>query len=582
MPLPNWERRFPGLQQRELDTLRTRATRVEHSVSLDGYWIVELDWPMDDGSVVHLQATYPDTFPSMRPHVRLVGGKEPRPLRHLNPTEGVICLLGRSSNQWHAGLTLADVLREQLSNALNDTGDQDPQGEPADFWWNAMALKDSYCLVDSKWTLGVASSGSLDLRIALGPPAPLSPVSPVPPFPTVRAAVMAVQDAQGQPLAVWEGPLPEVLKDARTITVPWARSSETLLPQTDPSTQLRALRRAFSLEGRPQSLGGGHAVRPFILVHPIEIGVNSYGLGWIMVLEVGHPKAFRPSDKGRKQRPLHQCLIPVLRAGPDDLMVRVPTASQLRGKHIAVFGLGAIGAPVALELARNGCGRLHLIEHDSVEPGNTVRWPIGVSAWGRRKALAIAGFIAGEYPGTKVIPHQQMIGAINNPPDSTLLNEVLGEVDLVIDATVAWGVTQSLEILCRERGIPLLQLFATPTLQGGAVIRLAGSGGCLVCLEHAWDQGEIIRPPGSLEEDVLTQPVGCSERTFTGASYDLQEVSLQTVRLAVQTLTATEPISSLVQTLSLVDANGKSAPPQWREDPLPRHPKCTCQPQQLL
>jgi len=565
-----------------LDALRERATRIEHSVNPGGYWIVDLDWLMDDGLVVHLEAAYPDTFPSTRPHVRLLDGKEPRPTRHLNPTEGTICLLGRSSSQWHAGLTLAGVLKEQLANALNDTGDQDPQGEPADFWWNSIALKDSYCLVDSRWTLGKASSGSLDLRIALGPPVSLSPAPSGPPPPTVRAAVTAVRDAEGRPLVVWKGPLPEALKDARTITVPWARSPETLLPQRDIGSQLRTLRSAFSLRGRPESLGNGHAVRPFVLVHPIEIGVNSYGLGWIMVLEVGHPKAFRSSDKGRKQRPLYEYLVPILRAGPDDLMVRVPTASQLREKHVAVFGLGAIGAPVALELARNGCGRLHLIEHDSVEPGNTVRWPIGVSAWGRRKVLAIADFIAAQYPGTKVIPHPQMIGAINNPPDSIMLSEVLGEVDLVIDATIAWGVTQSLEVLCRERGIPLLQLFATPTLQGGAVVRLSGSGGCLVCLEHAWDQGEITRPPGSLEEDVLTQPVGCSERTFTGASYDLQEVSLQTVRLAVQTLTATEPTSSLIQTLSLIDANGNPAPPQWREEPLPPHPKCTCQPQQTL
>jgi len=578
MPLPNWERRFPGLQQREIDALRTRATRVVPSLGPNG-WVVDFDWPMDDGTIVHLEATYPDTFPSTRPHVRLFGGKEPRPTRHLNPIDGTICLLGRASNQWHPGLTLADVLKEQLANALNDTGDQDPQGEPADFWWNSIALKDSYCLVDSKWTLDGAFSGSLDLRIALGSPA----VPPLPlavPPPTVFAAVMAVRDGRGQSLASWEWPLPEVLKDARTITVPWARSPDTLLPEKDLNIQLRTLRDAFPLEGKPQNLGSGRAVRPFILVHTIEVGVNSDGLGWIMMLELGHRKAFHPSDKGRKQRPIHQYIVPVLRAGPDDLKVRVPTASLLREKRIAIVGLGSIGAPIALELARNGCGRLHLIEHDSVEPGNTVRWPIGVSAWGRRKVLAIADFIAGEYPGTKAIPHPQMIGGINDPPDSIVLDEVLGDVDLVIDATVAWGVTQWLEILCRDRGIPLLQPFATPTLEGGAVVRLAGSGGCLVCLEHAWDEGEIIRPPGSLEEDgVLTQPIGCSERTFTGASFDLQEVSLQTVRIAVQTLAATEPTSSLIQTLSLIDAHGKSVPPQWREEQLPRHPKCTCQSQ---
>lgn len=580
MPLPVWERRFPGLQQREVDALHTQATRVQTSLGPGCQWVIDLDWPMDDGSVVHLEATYPDTFPCTRPHVRLLGGKDPRPTRHVAPIDGAICLLGRASNQWHAGLTLADMLKEQLANALNDTGDQDPQGEPADYWWNGLGLKDSYCLVDSNWTLGDASSGTLELRIATG--SPTTPLSErkVPPL-EVCAAVMAVRCAQGQLLAAWEGPLPKALEAAKTVTVPWARLPETLLPQGDTDGQLLALRSALHLESKPQNLGGGCAVRPFVLTHPIETGLNTCGVGWILVLEWGHPKAFRPRDKGRQPRhTLARSIVPVMRAGSDDLGVRVPTVALLRQKRVAVFGLGAIGSPVAIELARAGCKRLHLIEHDSVEPGNTVRWPLGTSAWGRRKVLAIADFIAREYPMTTVVPHQQMIGGLNDIPDEVMLNEVLGDVDLVIDGTVAWGVTQLLDVSCRERGIPLLQLFATPTLEGGAVVRLAGSGGCLVCLEHAWDQGEIIRPPGALQDQILTQPTGCAERTFTGASYDLEEVSLQTVRLAIQTLADAGTVSSLIQTLSLVNAAGQRMPPQWREESLPRHPKCTCQPQQ--
>lgn len=569
--LPTWERRFPGRQQWELDRLDACATGLSHHLRVNGLWEVEFGWLLPDGTAVQLKATYPDTFPFTRPLVQLIGGLEHRPSRHVAPIDGTICLLGRASNQWHAGLTLAALLQEKLEDALRGTGTEDPQGEPADYWWNGLGQSGSYCLIDSAWLLGEAISGELILRVVVGKAAG--------DLPPIHAVVEEVRASDGTVLAQWNSVLPPALAASpHTIRVPWARLAAAVLPSNSVGAQLGALRTAhLPGGGNPQNLGNGLSVRPFAFAHPIELAQGIHGLGWTIGGDWGHPKTFRPKAlRTPGVRRTNLTLLPVMRAGLTDLGIRVPAVGLLRDKRVAIFGLGAIGAPVAVELARNGCRTLHLVEGDVVEPGNTVRWPLGASAWGQYKVAALGGFLSAEYPGTSVVPYQQMLGSSNARPDDDVMKAILAEVDLVIDATAAWGVTQMLDERCREHRIPLLQMFATPTLEGGAVVRFAGDGGCLVCLEHAWHHRDIARPPGALKDEVLEQPPGCAERTFAGASYDLGEVSLQAVRLAIETLSQDGPPVSLIHTLRLVDASGRRAPPIWRVDALTKHPNCSC------
>ncbi|MCA6115261.1 ThiF family adenylyltransferase [Bradyrhizobium sp. WSM 1738] len=87
-----------------------------------------------------------------------------------------------------------------------------------------------------------------------------------------------------------------------------------------------------------------------------------------------------------------------MRAGPSDLTSRAPQASALFNKKVCVIGTGAIGAPVAIDLARNGIKELRLLDSDIMEPGNSVRWPLGASAWGRSKVEALDAFIKSEFP----------------------------------------------------------------------------------------------------------------------------------------------------------------------------------------
>jgi len=268
------------------------------------------------------------------------------------------------------------------------------------------------------------------------------------------------------------------------------------------------------------------------------------------------------------------------RAGSEDLGARVPAVGCLREKTVAVFGLGALGAPLAIELARNGCRRLHLIDYDVIEPGNGIRWPLGATAWGSPKSTALAAFIDREYPWTDPIPHNHQIGLFDDAQrvkgDAELFATVLDDVDLVVDAAASHGVTGILGDNCRERQLPMISLYAAPDLEGGVVARFGLDGGCPSCLEQAWVANEIMKPRGFGIETGLQQPPGCAERTFTGASYDLQELSLQAVRLAVETLAnLADARSSRVFTLSLANDDGR-IPPQWDVKSLAKKPDCIC------
>lgn len=531
---------------------------------------MRLAWPVAGRDrPLDLEAAYPDSFPRLRPTVRLATPQQEYPARHCSPSDGVLCLLGRDSAQWTPSWTLRKLLDEQLEDALNGTGVEDPQGEPADYWWNALGLPDSFCLVDSRWSLPDAEKGTLTLRFDC---------TWKDNRPRIRAVVAAIDDETGDRIATWDNPLPQYLEaeSAKTLTVPWVRSDQPVLPDGS-SEQISELVKRNST--RPsQTLGFTRQLRCVGLLFESELGPDRTGLSFAFPLLYGSVKQMQGRDKRKRPR---AAVLPTLRAGDEDRAARVPPGQGLQQKRIAVFGLGALGAPLAVELARNGCATLHMIDHDIVEPGNSVRWPLGASAWGSRKAYALHDFIAREYPDTVSIPYHHHLG-LPAPPsgedrgDSDVLNAVLGNADLVVDATAAHGVTGILSDYCRERHLPMVSLFASASLEGGVVARFGADGGCPTCLEFAWQAGTIPKPRGLGSEAGMQQPPGCAERTFTGASYDLQELTLQAMRTIVRTINASSTADqSLVFTLSLADATGP-IPPSWQSHALSAQAGCTC------
>jgi hypothetical protein len=124
---------------------------------------LSFEWPLDD-KLIPLQAIYPDSYPFLRPHI-YVTNPAFFPKRHYSPIDGNLCLLGRDSRQWSSSWTVPELLRNQLRGAFENAADEDPQGEPAEVWWNNFGRPGSYCLIDSSWSLLSAKSGEAEVVV---------------------------------------------------------------------------------------------------------------------------------------------------------------------------------------------------------------------------------------------------------------------------------------------------------------------------------------------------------------------------------------------------------------------------------
>jgi hypothetical protein len=551
---------------------------VDQAALEKGQLVLNFDWPLDD-KVIPLKALYPDGYPFLRPQI-FVTNPVFFPKRHYSPIDGNLCLLGRDSRQWRSSWTVPKLLSYQLRSVFSEDADEDPQGEPAEVWWNSFGLPDSYCLIDSSWSiLPVDSPGRMKISFTASTGKSGKPV--------FRGVVKSITDANGKVVATWTGPLPHELRDGAVseMEIPWERSAEEILPE--PRSQNESMGLAELLRRRMSSFAPFDFNPPTskrgqisAFLYPSEVQFQRTGDGWLFVLAHGKRNVFYP---GKKDSPsVDAFVVRTLRAGSGDLSSRAPSVSKLSTKSVAVIGTGAIGAPLAIELARNGVRELRLLDFDVIEPGNTVRWPLGATFWGQLKSEALAGFIENEYPATKVHSATHCLGTFsNNEPfdDSSALADALDGVDLVVDGTASFGATGLIWDETLSRSLPLVVLYASPSVAGGVVAVYAPTGGCPVCLEDSWrDEPETIAPPpGMFEEAELVQPPGCAERTFSGTFFDLQELSLQAMRVAAKLLADNvKPSSSTVFTLSFREEDGVRIP-SWRRDNLRPHPGCACQ-----
>lgn len=571
-PAPEWERLFPGYMEWELACLRrrARAVRIDAEKLVQGQLEVTFDWPLR-GKWIPLRAVFQSTHPYVRPQVMLCTAPEDWPERHVAPNTGNICLLGRDSAQWRPEWSLAELLERQLEGALFGGCEEDPQGEPAEYWWNQIGqslLHDSYCLVDSDWDFASTCGGELELVVSFEPPAPrgANPVTP-----QIRAYVRRIFDKKGEVVAEWTMPLPPGLASGRVIRVPWHRIDSVLLPRPNIGQRVTQLRQEhFGGPGHREDLPGGYSIRPFVFLHPIELDETRKGDGWLIGLEWGNAKDFR-NRPGVEPK---SAVIPILRAGRSDMGARVPAIAALAGRKIVVAGAGALGAPIAIELARNGAGRLALVDFDIVEPGNSVRWPLGAPAWGRPKVNALKEYIEANFPGCRVEPRPHAFGMYTDPTDDELLADVLADAELIIDASASHSVNRLLWDRTQRHDVPMIQLGATPEVRGGSVVHYPVGGPCVLCLQRARIVGAVDEPTGS-DDERQVQPAGCGERTFVGADYDLQELSLQAVRQAVAVISGNLG-ASVVDTLNLAVDGDRSTPPVWRRQVLEPSSECNC------
>ena len=557
--------------------------------------VLHVDWPHSarqpgDPATLRLEATFSPAAPWFAPTVVL-----PQPLtgldRHRNPATGQLCLLAHPSD-WQAGRTLADLLTSQLPVLL--AAGRDPGAEPATLAleagaepaWGVTHLALGGLLVDTNCIPAAdVPGGWVELvPISTG----IAPVS----------ALITVEDATSRVL--WAG---DAFSGNGARRIPWVRLPDLPGGGLEGSTlwtlaveQLAELPMSCSAENAPKLIavlvaGEGPDRQPrdeWLLLsrgtpQSRRVDTLSDTTDWA----AGEAPRAEPGGgqlalfHGVQQTPPVRVRVRVRRSYAIDraaLTARLPgDTTRLADATVTVVGVGALGAPVAMELARAGVGGIRLIDGDQHDPATGSRQPLTLRDTGMPKALAIALNLIDVNPHLKLTTGLRYLGA----DDDTELSGLIAS-SLVIDCTANSAVSRYLAAHLRETGTPLLIASATAGAWGGAITALpSAGGGCWECVQLHRAARTIPWP--SARPDGQLVPVGCSHPTYVGAWHDsLGHVALQTARTAMALLTApvagpaAEPSANPYGDLQVVSLyrRGRPVHPRWQTRQLTIHPDC--------
>lgn len=562
--MKRWWEEWPDRLEYELKALEDAGIPCKRNERAfeEGRFELELS-PIFNGEKVELIAKFPDLYPYFRFEVIAPNLSLPH---HQNPFGKNLCLIGRATENWSVCDTLANFITERLPDVIRAgkadinedlSGTEIPQGEPFTDYYEYVQ---GAIVVDSAWNIGAAKrTGKLLIGLRL----------------IGQRIIGAVHEIRGQ-----EGELLAAANVAirRLFPVPieahWVRLGSPVPYGRGPDFASHIFQHYPNLREGRWTDAGNHRFKVIGVIFPEEVEYRNERDGWTFLICIRSPR------NQRQMEPKYH-LVRAARCGREDLTPRVPELKTLAQKKIVVFGLGCVGAPSSIEFARAGIGELRLVDGDFVEAGTVVRWPLGVTSVGAPKVEAIRDFVESQYPYTTVKCYMHQLGAVlgKRTSDLEILDDVLADADLIYDATAEVGVQYFLSELARKRAIPYVMAWATNGGWGAVLARFVPgqTEGCWSCLEFARKQKIIPSPPERPGDWV--QPLGCAAPTFTGAAFDIAQVSMQGVRLAAAILSRdTEggypDFDWDVGILSLRSADGAPIPPKWETFRLSRHPAC--------
>jgi molybdopterin/thiamine biosynthesis adenylyltransferase len=216
---------------------------------------------------------------------------------------------------------------------------------------------------------------------------------------------------------------------------------------------------------------------------------------------------------------------------------RIPSLALLVDKSVVVVGLGALGAPVATELAKCGTGNLEIVDFDRYDVNNTVRHVLTTDFSGLPKTLGIGALSQRFNPFCVVTEHLFRFGDADWKGQSSLerFEELVGRADLVIETTGSHQLQRFIGRICLESAKPFISCWLTDGYLGGHVVRIVpGETCCYLCYATALANKEL--PMAEASENASVTAQGCSHPTTTGAGFDATELAAIASRLAVQTM----------------------------------------------
>lgn len=579
----DWWTLWPGLFRKELAAFSRLeiALRIVHKQN--GVLIVEADWPVQGQTEpMFLRIGYSPLHPFFRPAVAAPNATFER---HQNPLSRELCLLTQEAGQWDSNQLVADFIHERLEHLLralkarkdgrwSDAAKLEEQAaDPLMPYLLGSSEEDSVILFDGQAGLPSGAYGLME--VVCSPRSGRTGAA-------FEGVLRQLKTSTGVALGKRFG-FPTESQDAQVLTGRWVKftppattDARELLRLAEEQFARQAVMQPGSVRRVNDAARGALCITGIVFPEEVKYGPQKNGAGWVFLVE--RPALADGMTAGAPRLVLGE------RAGKDDIFSRLPVAKSLLPKKAVVVGAGAIGSFAGLELARAGVGEVTFLDFDTVQPGNSLRWPLGRSAWGRSKASALANFIAENYPWTSASFAQGRLGAaftdVAALPDGSgnvlaPVFDLLRGADVVVDASASEEVQLALAYHSKRFGVPYVVGYATHGVAGGVVGRfLPDAEGCFVCLQEHWKDKRLPEP--RVDDAGVVIPVGCNAPTFTGGGFDLQEVSLEIVRTAVGLLSSGgyDPGGWTVAVLTLKNEDGSRTLPRWEGHACPAHPKC--------
>lgn len=580
----DWWSIWPEVLDAELAAYARLGVEPRSVHKANGILILEADWPVKGESAsMFLRIGYSPLHPFVRP---AVAAPNEAFERHQSPLTRELCLLTQESGQWDSTQLVANFVQEQLNQLLRALAArkagrldeaaklEEQAGDPLMPYFAGACEDDSVILFDGQGMLPSAGHGLMEV-VCSGRFSGANDAA-------FEGVLRHLKTSSGSVIGKRFGFRTEP-KETQMITGRWVKmtppattDAQELLRAAETELARQAVMQPASVRKVNDAARGSLSITGMVFPEEVRYGLQKNGAGWLFLVErsgFGDGMTAGPPRLVRGER-----------AGKEDVFSRLPVAKVLLTKKAVVIGAGAIGSFAGLELARAGVGEITFIDYDTVQPGNSLRWPLGRPAWGRGKGSALANFIAENYPWTRANFVPVRLGETVTDPAAlprdavhvlSPMFDLLREANVVVDASASTEVQLAIAHYCKRIGLPYVVGYATHGVAGGVVARFLPDGeGCFVCLNEHWKDGCIPQP--RVDDEGVVIPVGCNAPTFTGGSFDLQEVSLEIVRTAVGLLSDGNYDSGAwsVAVLTLRNDDGSRTLPRWEAYPCPPHSKC--------
>lgn len=207
--------------------------------------------------------------------------------------------------------------------------------------------------------------------------------------------------------------------------------------------------------------------------------------------------------------------------------------------HVICVGLGSLGSPVAVQLARAGVGRFSLFDPERLSPENVARHVGGLRDLDRPKVEVVRDAILQRHADAEVHIHASGLTWDRDDMRSTgpAFREALADPGALVVVTCAEErVERAVNRLCVELERPVVFGAVLGAGRHGRVFRvLPGESPCYECVRRAQLAGAL----DSYEEASARDTPGhglYGQPGLPGLGLDVDQVGLMVARMALQTL----------------------------------------------